>query len=1340
MKYSFSRLLLLFSLAFYTTNLSAQIATNTVGCAPHQVEFTAPAGVSTVFWDFGDGASNNNSNNPTNTYVSSGTYTARFGLTEGNYTDSIVVNVYEKPVLEIVQDPAIACAPAEITLTNTTNIPDGITLLATGWAFFDGTVESGINTQKSFNIGGKYSVTLTIETDIANCNSSRQFDDFIEITDGPATAFSADQSLSACEGPLDLLFFNETPGNDLQLEWDFGNGSQWSGDNPPVQTYVEDGNYTVSLTATNVQGCSKTRTRQVSIGNPIADFNVADTVCTGDQSLVLLNTSSAGDYTWTVTGPASFSSNAANPGYDFPVGGTYEVKLEVVAEGGLCRNEITKTIFSQQLDASFTADPTYSCFDPTNVTFTPNNAIEGVTYNWEFGDDSTSMESNPVHLYDADNESPYDPNGEFPFTPKLTLSSNAGCESVDSMEIILDIPLARFMPDTVSGCVPLAVAFSDSSMSTQTITNWEWIYADGNTQSFSNNDAHTYTYNEPGDYDVRLVITNDLGCQDTSYVIRVEVGEKLAPDFTVDKTSVCQGEPIQFTEVTNNPNIDEWHYYTNNGRSSHCFDDGNPIIPFDTETGQFDVQLVVGYNGCLDSITKTNFIEVKGPIAQIDWMQNCETPNTVMFTSNSGDATDLSWDFGDGETGTNTTETHDYATTGDYQVILTAQNAGSGCAPSIDTALIQIRNIQAVGEVKMEQCKDIPMMLMSGESVDADTACFRGYTWFFNHPGVRPVTTDMPTVEDISYPDTGMYTIDLVAEDVNGCTDTARFPVIVHEAMVSFDIDRTELCSPQSIEISNIVATTTSESIETYMWDFGDGGEGSEEANPGSYTYFSGPENGGDQLTISVSIEDDAGCPGDFQRTIDYYTPSSFINAGDVSLCVGEPFTASATSFERDGVNRPLSYEWNFGNNETANTQSVETTYAEGGMYTVELTYTEIGTPCTQVATQLVEVQDIPVAAFTSDVDNGEPLCAPGVVNFTDNSTSLVPLSQGWDFGNGGSGIGSSVSSPYNVAGTYAVELSVSTSFGCSDNTTRDFTFEQGPTAEIELSGTSFCVGDMVTATITNQSDVTDFSWEFEGNTFGQNDPEVEIEITRLPTGGTAPIKLTVAGVGGCNTAIEERIQVGGFDFTVTPLTDGCLRAQVSTIGGSLPTGYSIDYGDNTGTTTDLSHKYANEGTYEVTVTVPDAAGCPGATSGTKEVTVSFAGGNSDEEPVFVPNVFTPDQDSRTNINDIFRVSPFPLNGASSCREITGVRSYQIFNRWGKEVYSFSGNYDFTDTDLMPTVDMASEIPGWDGTDNTSLTVLGEFRYPAGVYVYAIEVVYDDNSTGILKGNVTLIR
>ncbi|MEM6320853.1 MAG: PKD domain-containing protein [Bacteroidota bacterium] len=1399
---------LLFCCFGFSTALLGQTATETVGCAPFSVSFTAPDDATTFFWDFKDGATSTEQN-PTNTFVRSGTYEVDFSAEQGGAViGTITVNIFETPTVEIVQDPEVGCAPATITLTNTTDIPEGITLQSTTWTFPDGSGQVGLTAQKEYPLAGDFDVTVAIRTNSANCNSSRDFTDFIKIESAPETAFSISPDATACEGPFEVTFGNDTPGSDLTYLWDLGNGNLSSEENPPNQTYTE-GTYEISLTTTNPQGCSKTVTQKVSVGAPDASFSVPDTVCVGTE-VTLQNQASAGTYNWTISGPANLVSAEASPTFDFPVGGNYTITLLVTAEGGTCTQDSTITIFAQDVSAEFAAVPTYDCVEPMSVTFTPNSPIEGAMYEWNFGDDSTSVEVSPTHDYNADNESPFHENGEFVFNPMLTVTTSAGCKDESSAEVILDIPLARFMPDTVSGCAPLTVEFSDSSQSTTTIQSWEWIYGDGETANFDNNNPHSYTFDEAGEYDVQLVITNELDCPDTSFVIRVEVGTPITPNFGVDKTSVCEGEEIQFTDLTNNPNIDEWHYYTDNGRSSHCFDEANPVIAYESETGQFDVQLVVGYNGCLDSLTQTDFIEVKGPIADIAYMTSCDTPNTVMFTSISGDASNVTWDFGDMNTSTQAVVSHDYETTRDYMVKLTAENLTSNCPATVDSVMIFIRNIKADGPVEMLQCKDQPVMLDSSPSEDVDTSCFRGYTWFFNHPSVRPVTTSGTTVDDISYPDTGRYTIDLVVEDVNGCTDTARYPIIVHEATVSFEVDKSEICVPSTVNFTNLMATTTSQSIESVMWDFGDGGM-SEEPNLSSYTYSTEIE--ADRVVVSLNIEDDAGCPASDQKTIEVYTPTSQIISSDLTICAGESVDLRATDFVRGDVVRPLSYEWNLGNGQSANTQTASATFDEGGIYTISLDYEEIATGCGSSTTVTAEVQDFPTAAFTSDVDGQAELCAPALVNFTDASTSLVPLAQSWDFGNGGAGVGPTVQASFNP-GTYTVRLAVQTSNGCDDEATREFTFDEGPTANIDLSAQQFCIGDMVTATIVDTSNVRGFSWEFEGTTFGENEMTVTFPVTRVPQGGQAPLKLNLNGIGECNTAefVDVPVNVvaasfgvtksacdldvtftnstfatgnissswnfgdgttstqtspshtfaeeGTYDVTlmVTDLATGCMGEISQTVSvGRIATNagfnvlvgqcldvqaaidpiflaqfqnFIIDYGDGSAPTTDISYLYREEGNYTVTLVGETDENCPSDIL-TRNVTVQKANTTSEVKSVFVPNAFSPGMDG---VNDIFRVSRFPLNpDADVCRRVNRVLSYKIFHRTGKEVYSNTQVFEFP-PNFDPTEE--NDQPGWNGAEDTG----GGGSYPSGVYLYAIEVEYDDGTSEVLKGDVTLIR
>jgi gliding motility-associated-like protein len=94
---------------------------------------------------------------------------------------------------------------------------------------------------------------------------------------------------------------------------------------------------------------------------------------------------------------------------------------------------------------------------------------------------------------------------------------------------------------------------------------------------------------------------------------------------------------------------------------------------------------------------------------------------------------------------------------------------------------------------------------------------------------------------------------------------------------------------------------------------------------------------------------------------------------------------------------------------------------------------------------------------------------------------------------------------------------------------------------------------------------------------------------------------------------------------------------------------------------------------------------------------------------VFIPNVFTPDNDGR---NDILMVRG------------TGIRTikyFRIFNRWGEIVFEKS---NFSPNDRSN---------GWDGK-------IKGIAAPPDVYVYTCEVVCENGNSYIYKGNTSIVK
>ncbi len=134
---------------------------------------------------------------------------------------------------------------------------------------------------------------------------------------------------------------------------------------------------------------------------------------------------------------------------------------------------------------------------------------------WNFGDNTTSTEINPVHQYAAVGL----------YSVNVTVVNQFGiantARKVDYIEI-LATPFAEFTADPVSGSITpgnpspaLSVTFTDASVGGDscTVTGWFWNFGDGETSTLQN-PVHRYT--APGIYTVTLQTT--FQCSDGTTV------------------------------------------------------------------------------------------------------------------------------------------------------------------------------------------------------------------------------------------------------------------------------------------------------------------------------------------------------------------------------------------------------------------------------------------------------------------------------------------------------------------------------------------------------------------------------------------------------------------------------------------------------------------------------------------------------------------------------------------------------------------------------------------------------------------------------------------------------
>lgn len=291
------------------------------------------------------------------------------------------------------------CAPLTVNFTNSSN--NGLTFV---WDFGDGSpIVTTYSATHTFTAAGTYTVTLSAQ------NSSACFvtDDtaylvIVVDTNSLTPAFSY-TIIDSC-GPYSVSFTNSSHASSTlspTYTWYFGDGGTYTGNTPPIHNYSSAGIYTVTLVMTALNACNSpdTFTQVVNINsvNVSGSFTMPDTVCLGTPINPDVTTANGQTYSWTFGDGQSSAS--ASPAVTYTAAGTYRVTF-IVSNPQACNGADTISRSVTVIDAP-TADFNFAPVIPVSnepTTYT-NLSANATRYSWDFGDGSTSTETNPVHQF-----------------------------------------------------------------------------------------------------------------------------------------------------------------------------------------------------------------------------------------------------------------------------------------------------------------------------------------------------------------------------------------------------------------------------------------------------------------------------------------------------------------------------------------------------------------------------------------------------------------------------------------------------------------------------------------------------------------------------------------------------------------------------------------------------------------------------------------------------------------------------------------------------------------------------------------------------------------------------
>jgi PKD repeat protein len=731
-------------------------------------------------------------------------------------------------------------------------------------------------------------------------------------------------------------------------------------------------------------------------------------------------------------------------------------------------------------------------------------------------------------------------------------------------------PAADFTAEPRSGFAPLTTIFTDTSVGL--IDSWAWHFGDGNTITLQN-PSHTYT--STGVYTVSLSVSGSGGADTLTRTNYITVTE--APptaDFTGDPLSGTIPLTVTFSDASSGA-INTYLWDFGDGITGTA---QNPSHAY-TAAGVYTVSLTVSGPGGADTLTRVDYITVNEPPPVADFSGSPlsgTAPLTVVFTdTSSGLISAYLWDFGDGITDTVQNPSHTYTAAGVYTVTLTV--TGPGGSDTLTRAdYITVNEPPPTADFSGAPLSGAAPLIV--DFIDASTGTITTRLWDFGDGITSTLQNPSHT-----YADPGLYTVSLAVTGPGGTDTLTRVDyVTVNEPPPTADFFAAPLTGIAPLTVT--FTSTSTGAITDYLWDFGDGITSTLQ-NP-SHTYA----NAG-LYTVNLTVTGPGGA--DTRARADYITVSEPPPTADFSgapLSGTVPLTVTFTDASTGAI---TSYLWDFGDGITSTLQNPSHTYANAGLYTVNLTVTGPGGADTRTRVDYITVSEPPpIADFT-----GAPLSGtiPLTVTFTDASTGAI-TSYLWDFGDG---VTSTLQSPvhtYTATGLYTVSLTVAGPSGADTLTREEYiaVADAPPTADFTGSPLTGTVPFTVTFTDASTGVITDYLWNFgDGITSTAQHP-----AHFYTSAGLYSVSLAVSGPGGTDILTRTDYitvnpkppspdfvgtpRMGNVPLTVTftDLTDQDIFSRLWHFGDGI-----------TSTLQNPAHTYTATGVYTVSLTATGPGG-----------------------------------------------------------------------------------------------------------------------------------------------------
>lgn len=570
-------------------------------------------------------------------------------------------------------------------------------------------------------------------------------------------------------------------------------------------------------------------------------------------------------------------------------------------------------------------------------------------------------------------------------------------------------------------------------------------------------------------------------------------------------------------------------------------------------------------------------------------------------------------------------------------------------------------------------CDGLTFNFKNNATIDASYS----YYWDF---GVTGITTDTSTqsLPSYTYPDTGVYIVQLKANNNKGCEDSAQAQVKIYPGFnTDFSINASCIQNPYFF---NDQTTTKYGYVNTWKWFFGDGIDDSGTGVPPDDTTQNPSHVYADTgtRTIMLITTNSKGC-------IDTATKALDVTLGpDLQLAFPDTLICSIDTLQLKSSTTTSGATFNWGplyNIINANSNSPFIYPKKTTQYGITVSYKGCETK-DSVLVNVIDQVDLKLPGDTT-------ICKTDSIELTPLTNALY-FSWSPPLGLSKTDVEFPVATPLTNT-NYALRASVGKCFAVDNMQVNVVPY---PTVKVS-DDVSVCYGatTQLSATIVG----SDFSWLPSVSLVNAN--------SLTPIAGpqqTTDYILNVTDTLGCPKPASDTVRV-----TVVPVVNAfagndtvVVRSQplqLQATGGANYKWYPVSGLSDPFISNPVLNLTDQPDTVVYNVRVSTPEGCYNTDS------IKIIIFNSQPE-VFIPSAFTPNGDGR---NDVFR----PI--------VAGMKLFmylRIYNRWGQLLFN-SGNPGM----------------GWDGTFKGQ-------KQPGGTYVYVIQAVDYTDKPYFKKGTVVLIR